>query len=105
MVTIARTQESPTALADNRWQAVVDRDRGRDGEFVFAVSTTGIYCRPSCPATAASRECQLFVDLLLPPSGPGFAPAVVAGRKSGLSPQEELVARATTWLDAHIEEQ
>ena len=26
------------------------RDRALDGAFVFAVSTTGIYCRPSCPA-------------------------------------------------------
>jgi AraC family transcriptional regulator of adaptative response/methylated-DNA-[protein]-cysteine methyltransferase len=33
-----------------RWRAVEDRDRAADGSFVFAVKTTGIYCRPSCPA-------------------------------------------------------
>jgi len=38
------------------WEAVVARDAGRDGEFVFAVSTTGVYCRPSCPARRPRRE-------------------------------------------------
>jgi len=38
------------------WQAVLDRDPSRDGEFLFAVSTTGVYCRPSCPARRPRRE-------------------------------------------------
>ncbi len=38
------------------WQAVVNRDRSQDGQFVFAVSTTGIYCRPSCAAKRPQRE-------------------------------------------------
>lgn len=32
------------------WTAVSSRDRAFDGRFVFAVATTGVYCRPSCPA-------------------------------------------------------
>ena len=39
-----------------RWSAVAARDRSRDGEFVFAVSTTGVYCRPSCAARRPRRE-------------------------------------------------
>ena len=35
---------------DAAWQAVLDRDRSHDGRFVTGVLTTGIYCRPSCPA-------------------------------------------------------
>lgn len=38
------------------WNAVLARDAARDGEFVFAVSTTGVYCRPSCPARRPRRE-------------------------------------------------
>ncbi len=38
------------------WAAVVARDRGQDGRFVFAVASTGIYCRPSCPARRPARE-------------------------------------------------
>jgi AraC family transcriptional regulator, regulatory protein of adaptative response / methylated-DNA-[protein]-cysteine methyltransferase len=41
---------------DARWGAVVARDARRDGEFVFAVSTTGVYCRPSCAARRPRRE-------------------------------------------------
>jgi AraC family transcriptional regulator, regulatory protein of adaptative response / methylated-DNA-[protein]-cysteine methyltransferase len=104
MVTIARTQESPPALADNRWQAVVNRERGRDGEFVFAVSTTGIYCRPSCPARRPRPENVSFFADPTAAERAGFRACRRCRPKAGLSPQEELVARATTWLDAHVEE-
>lgn len=39
-----------------RWQAVLDRDVTADGQFVFAVITTGIFCRPSCRARHALRQ-------------------------------------------------
>src|SRR5258708_35424102 len=45
-----KMQPSPNAGDDPRWNAVVARDASRDGEFVFALSSTGIYCRPSFPA-------------------------------------------------------
>ncbi|HAL7334787.1 TPA: bifunctional transcriptional activator/DNA repair enzyme protein Ada, partial [Escherichia coli] len=38
---------------DQRWQSVLARDSNADGEFVFAVRTTGIFCRPSCRARHA----------------------------------------------------
>jgi AraC family transcriptional regulator of adaptative response/methylated-DNA-[protein]-cysteine methyltransferase len=37
-------------ISDPRWRAIVERDRRADGAFVYAVKTTGIYCRPSCPS-------------------------------------------------------
>jgi AraC family transcriptional regulator of adaptative response/methylated-DNA-[protein]-cysteine methyltransferase len=40
---------------EERWNAVLARDTARDGEFVFAVSSTGVYCRPSCPARRPRR--------------------------------------------------
>jgi AraC family transcriptional regulator, regulatory protein of adaptative response / methylated-DNA-[protein]-cysteine methyltransferase len=39
-----------------RWSALIDRDRRADGLFVYSVRTTGIYCRPACPSRLASRE-------------------------------------------------
>ena len=44
--------ELPTEQ-DPRWGAVVARDRSADGSFYYSVSTTGVYCRPSCPARHA----------------------------------------------------
>lgn len=46
-----------TLINDNqRWQAVLARDTTADGQFVFAVQTTGIFCRPSCRARHALRQ-------------------------------------------------
>lgn len=51
---MTRETEKPTATEeDRRWQAVVERDPAFDGEFVYAVKTTGVYCRPSCAARLA----------------------------------------------------
>src|SRR5579884_3687640 len=41
---------------DQCWQAVITRDKGRDGSFFFGVTTTGVYCRPSCPARRPLRR-------------------------------------------------
>ena len=45
-----------------RWQAVSARDARADGQFLFAVKTTGIYCRPSCSAKQALRKNVAFFD-------------------------------------------
>ena len=43
------------------WSAVVGRDAAADGQFVYAVVTTGIYCRPSCPTpTPLRRNVRFF---------------------------------------------
>ena len=56
-----RRDETP-AVDDTRWAAVLTRDRSRDGSFVTAVITTGIFCRPSCPARHPKRENVRFYD-------------------------------------------
>src|SRR5829696_4896239 len=104
MVTIAGTQETSTTRSDDRWQAVMDRDCGRDGDFVFAVSTTGIYCRPSCPARRPRRENVSFFADPATAERAGFCACRRCRPKAIASSQDELVARATTWLDAHGEE-
>ena len=38
------------------WRAVIARDKGADGRFVYAVRSTGIYCRPSCPSRKPHRD-------------------------------------------------
>ena len=48
--------QSAERADDPRWNAVLARDAARDGEFVFAVSSTGVYCRPSCAARRPRRE-------------------------------------------------
>ncbi len=45
-----------------RWRAVENRDAAADGRFVFAVRSTGIYCKPSCASRRAKRENISFHD-------------------------------------------
>jgi AraC family transcriptional regulator of adaptative response/methylated-DNA-[protein]-cysteine methyltransferase len=104
MLAIASNQETPTTLADDQWQAVVNRDRGRDGQFVFAVSTTGIYCRPSCPARRPRPENVSFFANPGAAERAGYRACRRCRPTAVASSQEELVARATAWLDTHIEE-
>jgi AraC family transcriptional regulator of adaptative response/methylated-DNA-[protein]-cysteine methyltransferase len=40
---------------DGCWQAVLARDAARDGTFVYAVRSTGVSCRPSCPSRHPRR--------------------------------------------------
>ena len=50
------------ARDEERWQAVKRRDPAFDGKFLFAVRTTGIYCRPSCASRPAKRENVTFFE-------------------------------------------
>lgn len=57
---------------DSRYEAVRSRDARFDGAFFFAVSTTGIYCRPSCPATTPRRRNVAFFPTAAAAQGSGF---------------------------------
>lgn len=50
----------PLKTSAARWAAVAARDAGADGSFVYAVATTGVYCRPSCPARRPNRANVTF---------------------------------------------
>jgi len=57
---------------DAKYEAVRGRDARFDGEFFFAVATTGIYCRPSCPAVTPKRQNVRFFPSAAAAQGAGF---------------------------------
>ncbi|MFH9980500.1 DNA-3-methyladenine glycosylase 2 family protein [Streptomyces sp. NPDC017179] len=57
---------------DSGYEAVRSRDGRFDGEFFFAVETTGIYCRPSCPAVTPKRHHVRFYATAAAAQGEGF---------------------------------
>jgi AraC family transcriptional regulator of adaptative response/methylated-DNA-[protein]-cysteine methyltransferase len=57
---------------DQAWAAFEARDRAHDGRFVGAVKTTGIYCKPSCPARHPRRENMTFYPDGLAAAAAGF---------------------------------
>jgi AraC family transcriptional regulator, regulatory protein of adaptative response / methylated-DNA-[protein]-cysteine methyltransferase len=56
------------------WEAVERRDRSADGQFVFGVVTTGVYCRPSCPSRHALRENVRFYATPVEAESDGLRP-------------------------------
>lgn len=48
---------------ESQWHAVLSKDKSCDGQFVFAVSSTHIYCRPSCPSRRPRRDRVSFFQL------------------------------------------
>ncbi len=87
------------------WQAVLARDRQRDGSFVVAVKSTGIYCRPSCPARRPRRDRVMFFRLPEAAEQAGFRACRRCHPKQAhlADPQVEMVQRACRYIEAHDE--
>src|ERR1051326_994074 len=88
------------------WNAVISRDASRDGSFVFAVRSTGIYCRPSCPARRPRREQVSFFKLPEAAERQGFraCKGCHPRRARTSDPRIELVRRICHAIDEHNEE-
>ena len=74
------------------WDAFMRRDRGMDGQFVGAVLTTGIYCKPSCAARHPRRENMIFL--------PDPAAAKAAGFRACLRCRPDEVGRDRIAVEA-----
>jgi len=87
--------------ADDAWGAVLRRDASRDGDFVYAVTSTGIFCRPSCPSRRPRRDRVKFFPSAEVAQDAGFRACL---RCRPLDPSgaatDEVVARARAILDA-----
>jgi len=79
---------TPDTTSSQRWAAVQAKDKASDGEFVFAVKTTGIYCSPSCPARPAKRENVEFFDTTVQAAAAGYR-ACLRCKPDGLSQEIE----------------
>jgi len=90
---------------DQRWEGVAARDSRHDGMFVFAVSTTGVYCRPSCPARRPRRENVTFFARPEQAEKAGFR-ACLRCRPQLLSgnPQSDAVKAICRYIEQHLDE-
>src|SRR6266852_5901952 len=101
------TQNMPAIMNNPElWNAVLARDASRDGSFVFAVRSTGIYCRPSCPARRPRREQVSFFKLPEAAEQAGFRACRRCHPRRARTddPQVELVRRICHAIDDHDEE-
>jgi len=92
--------------AERRWRIVLARDRRFDGAFVYAVRSTGVYCRPSCPSRRPRREQVVFFPVPEAAEVAGFRPCrrchpTEPGRPD---PRVQLVREVCRLIDAHPDE-
>ena len=94
---------SPRVPADDsRWHAVMTRDATADGRFYYSVSTTGVFCRPSCSSRRPRREHVRFHRSAAEALGAGFRPCLRC-RPTGESLAQThvaLVTKACALLDS-----
>src|SRR5438309_1960935 len=88
------TQAPATALPwrDDYWELISKRDGKADGKFYYSVRTTGVYCRPSCPARLAKRENVRFYKTCADAEQAGFRPCKRC-RPDGISPAQQQAAK------------
>jgi len=99
----ARTS-TPSVFAGRAWQQVLARDAAADGQFVYAVKSTGVFCRPSCPSRRPERKNVSFFPTPALAEAAGFRaclrcePTRVTPKAD---PQAEAIAKAATFLTTH----
>jgi AraC family transcriptional regulator of adaptative response/methylated-DNA-[protein]-cysteine methyltransferase len=94
------------AIPDNAWHAIASRDASHDGQFVYGVRTTRIYCRPSCPSRQPRREhVELFGEPALAERA-GYRPCKRCdpALESATGPGVALVQRACAYMDTHLDD-
>src|SRR5881296_1134506 len=86
-----------------RWHIVLARDRRFDGAFVYAVRSTGIYCRPSCPSRRPRREQVAFFPVPEAAELAGFRACrrCRPGEATPPDPGVPLVSTVCRLIDAH----
>jgi AraC family transcriptional regulator of adaptative response/methylated-DNA-[protein]-cysteine methyltransferase len=99
------TGDSTSAADERRWDAVCARDAARDGEFVFAVSSTGVYCRPSCAARRPRRENVQFFLTNEQAEQAGYRACLRCRPKSaGGNAQADSVKAICRFIEQHLDE-
>lgn len=103
MQTSARPVPDTTLVEhDSRWARVLARDASADGQFVYAVKTTGVYCQPSSPSRLPRPENVEFFDSPADAEAAGYRPSRRAGpdQTTVRTQQTALVAQACRRIEA-----
>jgi len=91
---------------DLRWKALASRDSAADGTFIYAVTSTGVYCRPSCPSRRPRADRVRFFDTTTEARQAGFRackrckPDTVGVAQPGI----EAVRLASAFLATHADQ-
>ncbi len=101
-------EETPSArerplTEDEKWNAVLSRNARFDGKFVFAVHSTHVYCRPSCPSKHASRHNVEFFQGSDEAEMSGFLACKRCRPRDLTSPRSELLDRICKYIESNLD--
>lgn len=97
--------ELPAGDEETRWQAMLNKDGNFNGVFVYAVRSTGVYCKPSCAARLPRRDRVIFFTTGDEAEQAGFRACLRCRPNvtSLLNPQVELVKTACRLIEAETD--
>ena len=94
----------PASVAtDVAWNAVLKKDRTFDGKFVYAAVTTGIYCRPSCPARNPHRRNTLIFWTTAEAERQGYV-ACLRCHPNSLTAAEKSIKAVLEYIERHLDQ-
>src|SRR3984957_16669594 len=94
---------APGEISNVDWHAVVKKDRHYDGKFVYAAVTTGIYCRPSCPARNPQRR-NTFIFLTAAEAERQGYVGCLRCHPNSLAPAEKSIKAALDYIETHLDQ-
>jgi len=101
-----RTSKTRSVADDPRWPRIVAHDKAADGQFWYSVSTTGVYCRPSCPSRTPNPRNVRIHDSLESARATGLRPCKRCNPEGPSIEREKaaLVARACRIIEENEDE-
>jgi AraC family transcriptional regulator of adaptative response/methylated-DNA-[protein]-cysteine methyltransferase len=97
------TRARVTIDPDAAWAAVMGRDGQRDGTFVYAVTTTGVYCRPSCPSRRPHRHNVQFFEAPDGAERAGFRACQRCKPRDEAAPTAAMIEKVRTYIEANLD--
>ncbi|WP_081418546.1 bifunctional transcriptional activator/DNA repair enzyme AdaA [Paenibacillus sp. Leaf72] len=94
----------PAPVSEEQWRAIVGNDPSYDGQFYYAVKTTGIFCRPSCKSRPPNRENIGFFRTAEQALAAQFRPCKRCKPTGQRLPDEEWIAMVTEYIDRNYKE-
>jgi AraC family transcriptional regulator of adaptative response / methylphosphotriester-DNA alkyltransferase methyltransferase len=99
-----RDPAAPLPVTDEQWEAISNNDAAYDGQFYYAVKTTGIFCRPSCKSRLPNRDNIGVFPNSEHAFHSGYRPCKRCKPTGQRLPDEEWIAIVTDYVDSHYKE-
>lgn len=89
-------------IPEEYWRAIVECDPSYNDSFIYAVKTTGIYCKPSCKSRVPKRENVKTFKNAYMAIEQGYRPCKRCKPDGAILPEEEWISQITIWIDQNF---